>query len=305
MNGYLGREKLWNQQIWSDIDKAVQEEVGRIRVAQKVFPSTVVNNVLPVSANRVVPFGLLSTLPPPPPVPGDDQFQPLFEISMEFVLTQTQVDDEENVHLARSLARSAASTIADAEDAVLFLGPGFVPPIIALTGVNITNQPAVPPGFVAEATNYPLIVVPGADPGPPPRDILTAVADGIALLNARNQPGPYALFLSPTRYAGAFAPVAGMLLTQGDQLNRMVTGGFQMVNRLARTDVGLAFLVVPPLDDIGILVSLGGEPTRIILGNDAVTAFTYTDVQGNYYFRVFERIQMVVRDGRAFQGLRF
>jgi hypothetical protein len=53
-----------------------------------------------------------------------------------------------------------------------------------------------------------------------------------------------------------------------------------------------------------ILVSLGGEPTKIILGTDAITAFTHTDALGNYHFRVFERIQMVVQDGRAFQRLR-
>ena len=53
MNGTLGRDKIWNDQIWSDIDKAVREEVGRIRVAQKVFPTTVVNNVLPVAANKL------------------------------------------------------------------------------------------------------------------------------------------------------------------------------------------------------------------------------------------------------------
>ena len=46
MNGSLGRDRVWNEHIWSEIDKAVREEVGRVRVAQKVFPSTVVNNVL-------------------------------------------------------------------------------------------------------------------------------------------------------------------------------------------------------------------------------------------------------------------
>jgi hypothetical protein len=58
-------------------------------------------------------------------------------------------------------------------------------------------------------------------------------------------------------------------------------------------------------NDIGILVSLGGEPTRIVLGLDATTAFTYTDPQGDYHFRTFERIQWVVQDGRAFQRLKF
>ena len=58
-------------------------------------------------------------------------------------------------------------------------------------------------------------------------------------------------------------------------------------------------------DDTGTLVSLGGEPAKIILGSDAMTALTYTGQQGDYHFRVFERIQMVVRDGRAFQTLEF
>src|SRR5260221_13174042 len=115
MNGSLGRDKVWNQQIWSDIDKAVQEEVGRIRVAQKVFPSTVVRNVLSVSTKRVVPFGAAA----PPPGPTLDQFQPFFEISRDFVLTQAEVDGEEKVNLATSFARSGASVMANADEQIL------------------------------------------------------------------------------------------------------------------------------------------------------------------------------------------
>ena len=40
MSGTLGRDKVWNDHIWSEIDKVVRDEMGRIRVAQKVFPST-------------------------------------------------------------------------------------------------------------------------------------------------------------------------------------------------------------------------------------------------------------------------
>src|ERR1700730_4682242 len=156
MNGTLGRDKVWNEHIWSEIDKGVREEVGRIRVAQKVFPSTIVNNVQPVSTGRAVPFGALA-----PVFPVPDQFQPFFEISTEFQLTQAQVESEENVRLAPSYARLAASTLANAEDTILFLGPGGIPPLIPPRGVvNVTNQPpagippqfaAIPPGFVAEA----------------------------------------------------------------------------------------------------------------------------------------------------------
>jgi hypothetical protein len=308
MNGSLGRDRVWNDHIWSEIDKAVREEVGRIRVAQKVFPSPVVNNVLPVSTSRVGPPGFIV----PPPGPVLDVFEPLFEISMQFVLTQAQVDGEENVRLAASFARSAASQIAAAEDTLLFHGPAGI--AVLPPGVAVTNQPAVPPvippGFVAEAAvpPYPPVVVPPPRPfgGPPPIAvgdlgfIMAAVALGIAALNGRAQPGPYALFVPPIRFAQIFAPIGpGLLQTPGDQLSHVLTGGLYMVNSLG----------VPPApaapNDIGILVSLGGEPTKIILGSDAITAFTFTDQFGNYYFRVFEAIQMVVRDGRAFQTIQF
>jgi uncharacterized linocin/CFP29 family protein len=308
MNGSLGRDRVWNDHIWSEIDQAVRQEIGRIRVAQKVFPSLVVNNVLPISTSRVGPPGFIV----PPPGPALDVFAPFFEISTQFVLTQAQVDGEENVRLAASFARSAASQISAAEDALLFFGPAaMVPP-----GINVTNQPVVPPvpqvippGIVAEAAAYPAIQVPPVPRpggGPPPvnpgdlGEIMTAVAQGIAALNARAQPGPYALFVPPVRFAQIFAPVGpGLLQTPGDQLNHVVTGGLYMVNSLAAAPA-------PPFpNDVGILVSLGGEPAKIILGSDAMTAFTFTNAVGNYHFRVFEPIQMVVRDGRAFQTIQF
>lgn len=289
MNGSLGRDKVWNDQIWSEIDKAVREEVGRIRVAQKVFPSIVVNNVLPVSTTFAVPFG---------PAPSVDQFQPLLEISKQFVLTQAQVDGEENMHLGLSFARLAASAIAAAEDALLFLGaPGAIPPPIAAMGVTVTNPPAIPQGFVAQAAINPFVASVGAIPGTV-GNILAALAAGMAALNNNAQPGPYALFLSPNNYAQAFNPGGpGLLQAPGDQINRVVTGGFYMVSSLAGP--------LPPPPNRGILVSLGGESARIILGADATAAFTFVDQLGNYYFRVFERIQLVVRDGRAFQTLVF
>ena len=307
MNGSLGRDRVWNEHIWGEIDKAVREEVGRVCVAQKVFPSTVVNNVLPVSTNRVVPVpenppaGRPTHVPEDPGI--DDEFQPFFEISRQFVLTQAQVDGEENVHLAPSLARLAASVIANAEDRILFLGknalndPATLP--VTVKGVELTNKGALPLGFVAEADNFDPVLVNG--------NILKAVAEGIAALNTDDQPGPYALFLPPNRYAEAFAPAgSGQLVTPGDQIKQIVTGGFYVVNSLARVKrPSSAVQSPPPYAGIGILVSLGGEPVTIILGTQAITAFTHTDEKSNYHFRVFERIQMVVRDGRAFQTLEF
>ena len=300
MNGTLGRDKIWNDQIWSDIDKAVREEVGRIRVAQKVFPTTVVNNVLPVASNNLLsgPSGTGGTVLHT----GEDLFRPFIELSIEFVLTPAQVDGEENMRLARSLARRGASLLASAEDRILFLGPTTLTALTAAqvqvgrshvvtgTGVTISNRGDVQRGFVAEAANTTGVPASAAWPGAL-GNILAAVATGISALNSRAQPGPYALFLSPGRYGQTFEPLAGQLLAPGDQINNVVTSGFHMVNGIG--------------DDIGILVSLGGEPTRIVLGLDATTAFTYPDPQGRCHFRTFERIQWVVQDGRAFQRLTF
>jgi len=288
MNENLGRDRVWNDQTWSEIDKAVREEVGRIRVAQKVCPATGVNDLLPGSTTLAVPPG-----------PGADQFQPFLEISREFVLTQAQVDSEENAHLGLSFARSAASAIAAAEDTLLFLGtPGTIPALVGAMGATVTNPHAIPSGFVAQATNHPFITIVGAGAGSV-GNILVAVAASMAALNNRAQPGPFALFLSPTRYAQTFNPGGpGLLQGPGDQINRVVTGGFYMVNSLAAP-------LQPPPVDIGILVSLGGEPAKIILGTDTTASCTFTDAQGHYHFRVFERFQLVVRDGRAFQKLVF
>jgi len=277
--------------------------------------------------NRAVPFGGKDS----PAEPVDDVFQPFFEISTEFILTQAQVEGEESLHLALSRARMAASALANAEDTILFLGPGFV-----LPGVNVTNRAAIPPGFVDEAaavhyhrTNKDLDLgkrfrfsdVKEAEPDYVGK-IIGAVSDGMGLLNRRGQPGPYALFLSPDRYAQSFAPAEKDHLSgPGDGISRIVTGGFNMVSSLAVDTVkkwvyeasreplpvvGTTRDLRPDLDigDIGLLVSLGGEPVEIILGSDATTAFTHTEA-GKYHFRVFERIQMVVRDGRAFQILKF
>jgi uncharacterized linocin/CFP29 family protein len=281
MNGSLGRDKVWNDHIWGEIDKAVRDEVGRNRVAQKVFPSTITNNVLPVVANVIAA--------PPPGVPpvlrtGDDEFLPFIELSIEFVLTQAQVDGEENMRLAPILARRAASAVAAAEDALLFLG-------VAPAGVTVTNRGAIHHGFIREAAGFPAVMVKKLKPGFV-GDIIGAVANGIADLNRRDQHGPYALFLPPIRYAETFSPqTRGVLQTPGDSIKQIVTGGFCMVNSLN--------------DNVGVLASLGGEPAQIILGTDATAAFTSTHSQGDYHFRVFERVQLMVRDRRAFQTLEF
>jgi uncharacterized linocin/CFP29 family protein len=280
MNGTLGRDKVWNEQIWGEIDKAVREEMGRIRVAQKVFPCTILYNV------QAVPVAEVPTADDTPPVlKADDKFLPFIEMSMPFTVTQAQVENEGSMHLGMALARLAARSLAAAEDIFLFLAEedsdDFIE-ILTDKGIALTNKRAIPDGIVksAEATE------------PAKDDIFTALTKGIGKLNKNNQPGPYALFLSPTQYATTYEPIDDdSLVTNADRIVPLVPGGFYVVNSLS--------------DDVGILVSLGGEPTTIYLGTEPTTALAYVNELGEYKFRVFERIQLVVRDSTAFVTLDF
>jgi len=124
-----------------------------------------------------------------------------------------------------------------------------------------------------------------------PDDLVDKVAAGIAeLMNAQHY-GPYALFLPAKRFAYASTPLSGTMVTPGDRITPLVTGGFHGTGCLP--------------DDDGLLISLGGEPTTIYLGIDATTAFTQIEPKGIYRFRVFERFQVVERDSAAFLRLKF
>jgi uncharacterized linocin/CFP29 family protein len=274
MNGNLGRDRLWNQQIWSDIDNAVRDEVGRVRVAQKVFPCTLVPNW------QQVPKDQLSTSAPNILKIDEGQTKPFVEIWVEFSLTQSQVENEENLHTGRTLARMAANKIAAAEDTLLFRGKARASETMSPL-VQEVNAGSLGDGFLQVA----------APTSAKPDDLVDKVAAGIAELTNAQHYGPYALFLPAKRFAYASTPLSGTTVTPRDRITPLVTGGFYGTGCLP--------------DDDGLLVSLGGEPTTIYLGIDATTAFTQIEPKGIYRFRVFERFQVVERDSAAFRRLEF
>jgi uncharacterized linocin/CFP29 family protein len=305
MNGTLGRDKLWNQQIWSDIDKAVQDEVGRIRVVQKVLPGIVRPNGQLVPADKLDEddeqyLRYLS-------IPEGDA-KAFIEISREFRLTQSQVDGEESLHVGRTLARMAAKAVALAEDKLLLQGstlehdPGKAQQHQQgekmekhLYGISLRNPDSVAKGLLGVA-KQPIrgvarqeILV--ANWKINPAEIFQSVVKGISTLTDRGQSVPYALFLSSEIYADTFASLPDFPATVADRIVPLVTGGFYGTPAL------------PPTE--GLLVSLAGEPTTIYIGVDAITEFARTDSRGNYSFRVFERIQYVARDAGAFERLTF
>ena len=74
---------------------------------------------------------------------------------------------------------------------------------------------------------------------------------GIAALNRKGQPGPYALILETSVYADAFSPVGDALVTTADRLTPLLAGGFYSSGAMP--------------EHSGLLVSLGGDPTTIYI----------------------------------------
>jgi uncharacterized linocin/CFP29 family protein len=292
MNGNLGRDKLWNQQIWGDIDNAVRDEVGRVRVAQKVFPCTLVPNW------QQVPKDQLSTSAPNILKIDEGQTKPFVEIWVEFSLTQSQVENEENLHTGRTLARMAANKIAAAEDTLLFQGRArAVGALPAMSATPATSARPEKPALIKEVnadslgdgllgTNArPSITVSNSN------ELIGKITSGIAKLKTSQNYGPYGLILPAQKFADAYTPITGTTVTPADSIIPLVAGGFYGTGCLPDKD--------------GLLVSLGGEPTTIYVGIDATTAFTQVEPNGIYRFRVFERIQFVERDPAALLRVKF
>jgi uncharacterized linocin/CFP29 family protein len=280
MNNNLGRDKVWDDAIWQEIDKAVMAEVGRIRVAQKVFPGIAMPNASYVPAD-IFDAKTMSI--------AEGQTKPFIEISVEFPLTQTQVDNESTLMTGRTLARLATKSVALAEDLLFFRCADVkLPPEVKVVNRNSTN------GGLLGAAKKKVIEVQPIDPKKPGvygEQTFKAVSKGISDLTVDAQPGPYALILESAIYADTYAPLPTTLVTTADRIIPLVTGGFYSTGTL------------PP--STGLLVSLGGDPTTVYIGQDAITAFTQEDQDGNSRFRVFERVQIIARDARAFVRLDF
>ncbi len=281
MPNNLGRDQLWTPQIWADIDKAVLDEVGAIRVVQKVFNGTTAPNSSNVPADEFDPDEMRI---------AEGRTKPFLELSVEFSLTQSQVDNEATLHTARTLAKLAAKSLALAEDTLLLQGSRADLPQI----VKVNNKGSAEDGIIGDREERELTVKPleagSGSIGYGPH-LFTAVVQGIAELTKRGQPGPYALLLESSVYADAFSPVANTLATTADRLTPLLPGGFYGTGALPK--------------ETGLLVSLGGDATTIYVAQDATTAYTQENKDGRYLFRVFERVQFVARDRTSAVNLKF
>jgi uncharacterized linocin/CFP29 family protein len=279
MSSY-GRDALWDAATWAELDEVVAEEAKRVRVGQKVFRTEQVGTS-GGGASYWVPAAEIETNAAGVGL-KDDQAQPLVEVSVPFRLTPAQVEAEDTLHLARTLARAAAKNVALAEDHMILAG-GLVAKA-AMFGVTLGGVPH-PEGLAQKALAQPTLALgSSAMPGTAARAraIVNAVADGMSQLGGDGWSQPYALVLSADLYASAsFSSYADFDKTADDRFGHKV----QHCVLSSALNAGT-----------GLLVSLAGATVTIYTTGEPRVALTGEGADGVYRFRVVERIRPVVRD---------
>jgi uncharacterized linocin/CFP29 family protein len=224
---------------------------------------------------------------------------PLVEILADFKLTAQQVDREEELMTAVTLATRAANLLAQAEDVLIFQGqeavtthPLFVEGKVRLLSGNAGT------GLLGGLPDIQTVQVEPIDDNPLRfgEETFEAVAEAYSRLQsgeglAQAHYGPYALVLQHEPYADTYAPLATTLIMPADRIKPLVTAGFYGTG------------TVPPLT--GLLVSLGGNTMDLVVGMDVTTSFLQEDPDGRYRLRVWERFALRRKDSSAIIKLEF
>ncbi|MGH9958285.1 MAG: encapsulin, partial [Pyrinomonadaceae bacterium] len=226
---------------------------------------------------------------------------PLVEILADFKLTAQQVDREEELMTAVTLATRAANLLAQAEDVLIFQGQAAVTthPLFAegKGKVRLLSGNAGT-GLLGELPDIQTVQVDPIDVDPLRfgEKTFEAVAEAYSRLQsgeglAQAHYGPYALVLQHEPYADTYAPLATTLIMPADRIKPLVTDRFYGTG------------TVPPLT--GLLVSLGGNTMDLVVGMDVTTSFLQEDPDGRYRLRVWERFALRRKDSSAIIKLEF
>jgi uncharacterized linocin/CFP29 family protein len=306
------REKLpWSQEIWNHIDKAVHDECHRTKVARKFLPL-----YGPVAAGQTTVHSDTVVVVNGQSIGGqsigvdETATTPLVETSADIVLTAQQVDREEELMTAVTLATRAANLLAQAEDLLIFQGQAAAVkgeqqhPLFKDEKVRLLSGNAGTGLLGGLPANQIIEVEPiSEDPLRFGENTFEAVSEAYSLLQsgvglAQAHYGLYALVLPFRQYADAYAPVltnqaalANTLAITADRIKPLVTAGFYGTG------------TVPPLT--GLLMSLGGNTMDLVVGMDVTTSFLQEDPDGRYRLRVWERFALRLKDVTARIGLKF
>ena len=280
-----GRDKIWTQgnetKNWDRIDAAVQAEVDAIRVAKQFLPSHPGN-----------PVGSVSTIPaliidPETMTIDDSVMTSLIDIWVEFTLAEQQIENEEVVGTASTLARFAADALAQAEDQLIFEGKSGAEALSnSKPRVEHRRPLHIRTGLLEAAfATEQIIEVPqlSKHPNRYGQNTFEAVAKAINALFGLRRGGPYAVALNNTKYAETYSSQDNTFVYAAEVIKPLATGGYFSTNALP--------------ENFGVVVALGGTMERVA-GVEPYTQYTQMDDDGFYHFRVYEcfALNLMLRD---------
>jgi uncharacterized linocin/CFP29 family protein len=288
----------WTDEQWARVNKVVQEEASRARIAATFLPLV---GPLPADTD-FVRKGLIENQPTRPPSIGieDKSVIQLATLQVKVPVRGAQMADPEMTSVL-ALFRRAANVLARLEDTVVFRGlvpdpalpKRFAPPINVgpqrvweITGGErsrgLWTNPLLPPPAPQVNIAVPLGV---------PRDtrLVRGIAQAIGLLEAQGQFGPFAVVLDQALFLVAQTPTGALVLPQ-DRILPFLGGG-----PLLRSST----LDVAPGVRSGVVVALGGEPVELVIATDVCVQFLQVTAEPNFVFRVCEKMALRIKEPEA------
>ncbi|MET4177095.1 putative linocin/CFP29 family protein [Bradyrhizobium sp. LA6.1] len=315
----------WTDEQWARVNKVVQEEASRVRIAATFLPllgplpgdtdfvrQEVITQVAPPNwaawAAPPPPFPPPTISPVPPPIIlgiQDKRVIQLATLQVRVPVRGAQMADPEMTSVL-ALFRRAASVLARLEDAVVFRG---LVPDLAFPGQNRFAPPInvgpAPPQRLWEITggepSRGLWTIPLGFPPAPQVDIaaepqttrdarlVVGIARAIGLLEAQGHFGPFAVVLDQALFLVAQTPSPALVLAQ-DRILPFLGGG-----PLLRSST----LNVTPAVANGVVVALGGEPVELVIATDVCVQFLQVTAEPNFVFRVCEKMALRIKEHDA------
>lgn len=266
----------WTPAIWDALNQAVNDEIRRTKVIDKMVAPVLMPDTWNVPADIPVPGTEGLT------VKGDSI--DLIETIVPIEVRKTQLHQEHQSSTAMTLATHAAALNAKTMDILFFQGYSKLKPSLGPTiGVNLNGNPG--DGLLDKAAgkvDVKSLRKKGATGCHYGENTFSAVAEGIALLNKNGDYGPYELAFNPTEYADTYTPISGTLTTPKDGIVGLLGKNYYSTNALP--------------EKTAVLLSVGGGAIDLPVAVPPRLEFTTINGKGSYCFVLREVSALRVKD---------
>jgi uncharacterized linocin/CFP29 family protein len=293
----------WTDEQWARVNKVVQEEASRARMAATFLPLL---GPLPGDTD-FVRQEVIQYAQPPNIILGI-QDRPVIQLATLQVRVRVrgaQMADPEMTSVL-ALFRRAANVLARLEDTVVFRGLVLDP---AFPGQNRFAPPIAvgppPPQRVweiigGEASNglwtaWPVqwVYIPWWPPIGRDTRLVRGIAEAIGRLEAGGHFGPFAVVLDQRLFLVAETPSPDLVLPQ-DRIIPFLGGG----PLLRSSTLDVAFNLIS-----GVVVALGGAPVELVVATDVCVQFLQLTADPLFVFRVCEKMALRIKEPEAIMQL--